>query len=108
MANFINIGTLDTLVTLRSCVISKNREGSKKYTFQDFRNVYAQVDRQVNEQVNAGNLEEGDYINVTIYKVPELTTRWQVVVNGTSYEITGINPIDRISPFCVLSLHSID
>ncbi len=108
MADFINIGTLDTLVTLLKCVITSGSEGGKSYTFTDYRNVYANVDHRAEEQVSIGNLEEGQYITLTIYKVPELTTRWRVRVDGVVYEITAIDNIDRLSPFCTLSLHAID
>jgi len=108
MANEVNIGTMDTLVTVQSCTITKGREAAKSYNFQDFRQVYANVELLVEEQVNSSNLDEGKYINLTIYKIPQLTTRWRVIVDGRSYEITGINPISRISPFCILTLHAID
>lgn len=107
MENRINIGELDTLVTIRSCVIRSGKEASKKYEFSDYAEVYAKVDRNVNELVSDTNLEEGQYIQLTIYKIAELTTRWQAVVAGLSYEITGIDPISRVSPLCVLTLHAI-
>ncbi len=108
MDNKINIGTLDTLVTLQECVITRGAQGAKSYTFSDFREVYANVDRNVSEQVSIGNLEEGQYINLTIYKVPELTTRWRVIVDNLAYEITAIDAISRVSPLCILSLHAIE
>ena len=108
MDKAINIGTLDTLVTLRSCTLSQNAEGAKKYTFADFRNVYANIDRRINEQLNTGNYEEGDFIQLTIYKVPEMNTRWQVAIGSVSYEITAIDPISRLSPLCILTLHALD
>lgn len=108
MENRINIGDLDTLVTLRECTIGRNAEGAKTYTFSDFRDVYAKVERRVNEQVNTGNLEEGDFVQLTIYKVPELTTRWQVRIDGVSYEITAIDPVSRVSPLCILTIHALD
>ena len=107
MENQINIGELDTLVMIRRCVIGKTEQAAKTYTFTDYGKVYAKVDRTVNELVANTNLEAGDYIQLTIYKITELTTRWRVEVDGTSYEITGIDPISRVSPLCVLSLHSI-
>lgn len=108
MDNQINIGTLDTLVTILSCETSRNREGAKVFTFPSFRDVYANVDRHADEQVNTGNLEQGEYITLTIYKIPELTTRWRVRVEGQTFEITGIDPISRVSPLCILSLHALD
>ena len=69
--------------------------------------MYAKVERNVSDMVSNTNLEEGDYVQLTIHKIPELTTRWQIVLDGIDYEITGIDPVSRISPVCVLSLHSI-
>ncbi len=108
MDNYFNIGTLDTLVTIQKCVISKGVEGSKSYTFTDYSSVYANVEQRIDEQVSIGNLEQGDYVSLTIYKIPELTTRWRVKIDGRVYEITAIDPIDRLFPVCTLSLHAID
>ena len=104
----INMGEMDTLVTLQKCGITYGPEGEKIQTYTDFRRVYANVDRRVSEQVSVGNLEDSDYITLTIYKVPELTTRWRVVVDDRDYEITGMDLISRISPFCTLTLHALD
>ena len=108
MENRINIGELDTLVLLRSCEITYGSQGAKKYTFRDYAEVYAKVDRNVSESVTNTNLEQGVDITLTIYKVAALTTRWRVVLDGKAYEITGIDPISRVSPVCVLSIHSIN
>lgn len=107
MATF-NTGSLDMLVTVNRCVISYGKDNAKKYSFVHFRDVYANVDRNINEQVSLGNLEGGDYIFLTIYKIPELDTTWQVVVAGQKYEITGIDLQERLSPFCTLTLHAVD
>ena len=107
MENKFNIGTLDTLVTIQKCVITSGEEGGKQYTFTDYANVYANVDLRANEQVSEGNLEQGEFINMTIYKISDLTTRWRVKYDGNLYEITGIDLIDRISPVCTLALHYI-
>lgn len=106
--DYFNTGNLDTLVTINSCTITKDSEGGKKYTFTKFRDVYANVDRRVSEQVSIGNLEGGDYIALTIYKIPELDSTWQAVVSGQKYEITAIDLGERLSPFCVLTLHAVD
>ena len=108
MENRINIGELDTLVLLRSCVISYGAQGAKKYAFQDYAEVYAKVDRNVSENVTNTNLEQGVDITLTIYKVAALTTRWRVVLEGKTYEITGIDPISRVSPVCHVSLEIVE
>jgi len=108
MENRINIGEMDTLVLLRSCTITYGSQGAKKYIFEDYERVYAKVDRDVSESVTNTNLEEGQNIVLTIYKVPRLTTRWRVVVEGRTYEISGIDPISRVSPLCQLTIHAVD
>ena len=104
----VNIGEMDTLVTVRRGVQSSGLQGQKKFAYVFFRDVYAKVERNVSEIVANTNLEEGDYAQLTIYKIPELTTRWQIAMGGRDYEITGIDPISRVSPICVLSVHSIN
>lgn len=108
MENRINIGKLDTLVMLRSCEITYGSQGAKKYTFRDYAEVYAKVDRNVSESVTNTNLEQGVDITLTIYKVAALTTRWRVVLDGKAYEITGIDPISRVSPLCHLNLSIVE
>ena len=108
MENRINIGELDTKVLLRSCEITYGAQGAKKYTFQDYAEVFAKVDRNVSESVTNTNLEQGVDITLTIYKVMALTTRWRVVLDGKAYEITGIDPISRVSPFCHLTLNIVE
>ena len=108
MENKVNIGELDTKVLLRSCEITYGSQGAKKYNFSDHSEVFARVDRNVSESVTNTNLEEGVDVTLTIYKVPALTTRWRVVLDGKAYAITGIDPISRVSPLCHLSLSLVE
>ncbi len=108
MESRFNIGEMDTLVTVKKGTQSTGSQGEKKFTYTFFRDVYAKVERNVSEIVSNTNLEQGDYVQLTIHKIPQLTTSWQVVLQGRTYEITGIDPISRVSPVCVLSIHSIN
>jgi head-tail adaptor len=108
MENRINIGELDTLVTLQTAVQTIGAQGESVTTFRDHSRVYAKVDRTVNEMVSDGNYEAGQDIALTVYKVPSLTTRWRVVVDGKPYEIRSIDPVSRVSPLCTLSLAAIE
>lgn len=108
MENKQNIGELDTLVTLQSCVITSGAEGQKTSTFSDHSRVFAKVDLNVDEMARYSNLEECHFIGLVCYKVAGLTTRWRVIVDGQKYEITAIDPISRVSPLCRLTLRSID
>jgi head-tail adaptor len=107
MENKINIGELDTLVTVMRCTQATGTQGEKQFVFSNYGDVYAKVDQNMSETIANTNLEEGDYVQLTIYKIQELTTRWQIVLRGRNYEITGIDPVSRVSPLCVLTIHAI-
>ena len=108
MAAAYNIGEMDTLVTLLQCVISYGAQGAKKYTFSQHSKVFAKVDRSVSESVTNTNLEQGQDVSLTIYKVAGLTTRWRVAIGENVYAVTGIDPISRVSPICILALHIVE
>lgn len=108
MENKFNIGQLDTLVTLQSCVMSKGTQGQKVMSFTDYGQVWAQVTRTVSESVNDLNLEAGSTVSLMCYKVASLTTRWRVKISNRSYEILDIDPISRTSPVNRLTLHAIE
>lgn len=104
----VNIGELDTLVTIQKGVIVRGPQGDKRLEYNDHSRVWAKVERNVNEMVTNDNLEESNSIELTVYKIPGLDRNWRVVVDGIPYDITGIDPISRVSPLNVLSLRGID
>ena len=108
MENNINIGELDTLVTLQKGEVTTGAQGNKRLEFSEHSKVWAKVVSNINEMVANSNLEEDNSIELTIYKVKNLDRNWRVIVHGLSYEITAISPISRVSPLCVLSLKGID
>ena len=108
MENNINIGELDTLVTLQKGEVTTGAQGNKRLEFSEHSRVWAKVERNINEMVANSNLEEGNVIELTIYKVRDLDRNWRVIVDGLPYEITSISHISRVSPLCVLSLKGID
>lgn len=108
MATNAEIGEMDTLVTIVECVVTTGLQGNKKVEHREHSKVWAKVERNINEMVGNGNLEEGNTIELTCYKIPGLTVRWRVVVEGVAYEITAIDPISRISSLNILTLSAID
>ena len=108
MADLYQIGDFDTLVTIREKILTTGDQGQKTYTWRDHSRVWAKVVRRIAEMVDYGNLEDGHSLEIHIYKIPGLDTRWQVVVDGKPYEIKSVDMIDRISPVCILSLFAID
>lgn len=108
MTNNINIGELDTLVSVQKCELQRGAQGNKKMVYSDHSRVWAKVERNINEMVSNSNLEEDNAIELTIYKIPGLDRNWRIVVEGLPYAITAIDPISRVSPLQVLTLRGID
>ena len=104
----VNIGELDTLVTVYSVAISTNERAAKVYTPSFHSRVFAKIEQTIDESVNNTNLESVYSATATIYKIPGLTTRWQLDIRGVRYSIEAVNPISRISPFCELSIKRIE
>ncbi len=108
MDSNVNIGELDTLVTLISVTPSIGSQGQKTVARATYGQVYAKVEPTTDEYISDDNLEARTGASVTIYKVEGLSTRWEVVIDSVSYAIRGIDPISRLSPFCVLSVQTIE
>lgn len=108
MASEVNIGELDTLVTIIECITTTGAQGNKKVEVQEHSRVWAKVERNIDESIGNGNLEERNTIELTCYKIPGLSVRWRAVVEGVIYEIVSIDPISRISPLNILTLSAID
>ena len=108
MAYDWKIGEMDTIVTVLRNVTTLGDQGQKTRSWEEHSRVWAKVTRRVSEMVDNGNLEDGRSLEVTVYKIPCLDTRWRVVVDGKPYEIRSVDMVDRVSPVCVLSLFSID
>lgn len=107
MENLINIGELDTLVTLFAPTAGIGSEGEKYSTYTVHSEVFAKVDRDTTDVLSYENYDGRDNVAVTIYKVSALNTRWQVGIDGKRYEILSIDQVSRVSPLCVVSLQSI-
>lgn len=99
----VNIGELDTLITVLATYQERGPEGQKRIRTGEYGKVYAKVERASDEFVTDGNLESQTSVSVTIYKIPGLTLRWKLVIDGATYEIRSIDPISRLSNFCIIT-----
>ena len=108
MENRLNIGEMDTLIQLVPMTQSTGAEGEKVWTAGSPRAVFAKLETSVDETIGDGNLEADRTMVATVYKVPDLNTRWRVIVGGQSFEIRSIDPVSRVSPLCQLTLNSLD
>jgi len=108
MENKINIGELDTKIVVQVPVSTRGTEGQLKKAWTDTYTPFAKVERRTSETVSEGNLEESQTLTVTMYKISGLNTRWRIKVGTQPYEISDIDPVSRISPLCILTVHAID
>jgi len=108
MENRVNIGELDTKMTLKSVTQTIGTRGEVMETVGTSYNVWAKIERNIDEMITDQNLEARQMLSATTYKIPALTTRWKAEVGAKTYEITSIDPISRISPLNVLTLRAID
>ena len=108
MENRINIGELDTLVTLFAPTAGIGSEGEKYSTYTEHSKVFAKVDRDTVDSLAYDNFDGRDSVSLSIYKVRNMNTRWQVGIEGKRYEILSIDQVSRVSPICTLSLQSIE
>ncbi len=107
MDGYFNIGDMDTIITVQSVTQTIGERGQKKVTVTKYADVYAKVDRRINERVDDGNLEAGESVEVLMYKIPELTSRWRLLIDDVPYEIVSIDPISRISNLNVITARTI-
>lgn len=106
-ADRVNPGDLDTLITVQAFSQVRGSQGQKSKTYTTYRKVWAQVTPATSEAVSDGNYEATTTVTVTLYKITELTTRWRLIINGVSYEITSIDTLSRWSPYCVITARTI-
>lgn len=108
MGDVWRIGDFDERVTVMRPSLTLGDQGQKRKAWETHSTVWAKVVRRVSEMIDNGNLEDGNSLEIHIYKIPGLDTRWRVVVDGKPYEVRSVDMIGRLSPVCVLSLFAID
>lgn len=108
MADSFRIGDMDTVVVVQGCEVTRGAEGEKVMVYSEHSRPFAKIERTISEAVSHDNLEEGNTLTLTMYKIHDMTTRWRVLIDDVPYEITAIDPIARMSAFCELTVTSID
>jgi head-tail adaptor len=102
-----NPGELDTRITVLSVTQTRGDQGQKTKAPSVYGDVFAKVTPSTDDFVSDDNYEALTTVSVLIYKIPALQTQWRLRIDGVEYEITGIDPISRWSPFCVLTARTI-
>lgn len=99
MADSVNIGRFDERITLLSCETTIGTRGEKVETYRPVRETVAHVEPATSESDASNNIFSGRSINITLYRVKEMDTRWRIRWRGKAYNIKTIDAVDRISPF---------
>lgn len=107
-SNRVNIGLMDTKITVVRVTIGRGNQGQKQRQENVYGDVMAYLEPLTDEMVADDNLEARTGMSVTIYKIPDLTVRWRLVIRDVPYEIRSIDPISRWSPLCTLTAYTIE
>ena len=102
-----NPGELDSRITVLSVTQSRGTQGQKKTTRETYGEVYAKVTPVTDDFVTDDNYEGLTTVTVLMYKIPAMTTRWELVIDGIKHSIIAIDPISRWSPFCNVTARTI-
>ena len=103
----VNIGSFDEIVELFSCFTTKDARGAKveSYTFAGMR--LANVDLTSSETDADYNVVSERSITVTMHKVFSIDTRWRLRWRGHFYNIQSVRPVDRMSPFTIVTAEEV-
>lgn len=103
----VNIGTFDEVVYLYTCETSKDARGAKVESYQCAGQRLARVDLSSSETDADYNVFSERSITVTMYKVCGISTRWRLGWRGHYYNIQSVQPVDRMSPFTVVTAQEV-
>lgn len=102
-----NPGELDTRITVLSTTQTRGTEGQKTKAQAVYGDVFAKVSMNTDDFVSDENYEALTTVTVLMYKIPAMSTQWRLSIGGVVYEIIGIDPISRWSPFCEVTARTI-
>lgn len=94
--NRVSLGSLTTKITLYAPVQTKNAKGAVENSYQKMADVYANVVEvpQTESGVDS-NLVALNQIDIKMYIVKELTTRWRVEYDGQMYNVLSKAQAER-------------
>lgn len=102
-----NPGELDTRITVLSVSQTRGTQGQKTKAQNIYGDVFARVSPITDDFVSDENYEALTTVSVLMYKIPSMSTQWRLSIGGVVYEIIGIDPISRWSPFCSVTARTI-
>lgn len=103
----INIGSFDEVVELLRCETTKDERGAKVETYTLASHRLAHVDLSSSETDADYNVYSERSITVTMYKVKGISTRWRLRWRGRQYNIQSVQPVDRMSPFTIVTAEEV-
>ena len=103
-----NPGELDTRITVLSVTQTRGTQGQRTKSPAVYGDVFAKVTPVTNDFLSDENYEALTTVTVLMYKIPAMSTQWRLSIGGVEYEIIGIDPISRWSPFCTVTARTIE
>lgn len=96
IGHIVDIGSLDRRLTIQSYSAALNVYGEETLTWSTLATVYAGIDWVDSAESEDGEQEvTGTMLVATIRHRSDINTKMQVVLDSTTYDITGITEIGR-------------
>lgn len=104
----VDLGGFVTLVSIQQPTVSRGSQGERLVTYSQVAEVYGELTEDLGESLGDDNFESVSTLAFTTYKVDGLTTRWRAVIDNKAYDIINVEMINRMSPYCRLTLRALD
>lgn len=99
MADRVNIGSFDYLVTFQSPIVETDLRGSRVRRWQNEGDFFADVDESnADEGVDNNNYNSTTTATITTYLVPGIDNTWRVLVGNNIFNILSVNRV-RNKPY---------
>lgn len=102
----VEIGKFDTNITYLAPVQTTGSQGEVVIDYSPIYTSFAERRTNIDEFNSNSNLEQAESLTIITYKYP-VTTRHRVRIGCGDYEITGIDPMERMQLFMMLNLKRI-
>ena len=102
----VEIGKFDTKIYLPGTGTNNRSQGEVVIDYSPIYTSFAERRTNIDEFNSNSNLEQAESLTIITYKCP-VTTRHRVRIGCGDYEITGIDPMERMQLFMMLNLKRI-
>lgn len=99
MADSVNIGRFDYLITVQSPITEQDSRGSRIRRWQTEGDYFADVEMDnADENVLLNNYSSTTSATITTYCIPGINNTWRILVGNDVFNILSVNPV-RNKPY---------